>query len=342
MNTRFSLTQGCAASFAAALVAVTLALSAVRSSATESTAIVSTNVYGSGKQFTTTVERRSQGDLSAEDLHQASLLVSQFLTHVNQAIQELTDTHTDAARTDIEKAQSLAKVVHDLLPITTVTTTVKDAQGKEIYHDEQQAQDDQIPIYMGDVALDLIEPIVEAKKDEAALKGVKLADAKVIHTAVLVDLNYAERKLKRATELIAKPQEASAELALIQSDGVHFYAHPEDNPLVEAQQALRLAERMVREKKFEGAKANLVTAKLQLEAYRALVGSDAGMAVADLEKEIQELSSELQSPGSADQIRAMWDNVTGWFKSESGQAHQTTTNPVPGITTNSVSSISSR
>jgi len=331
MNTRFSLTHGCAACSAATLVAVALALFAVRSSASESTPNVSTSVYGSGKQFQTTVERRSQGDLSAEDLHQASLLASQFLTHANQAMEELADMHTDAARTDIEKAQSLAKVVHGLLPTTVVTTTVKDAQGKEIYRDEQQVQDDQIPIFTGDVATEVVEPIIEAKQDYAALKGVKLADAKIIHTAVLVDLNYAERKLKRAVELMAKPQEASTELALIQSDGVHFYAHQEDNPLVEAQQALRLAERMVREKKFEGAKANLVTAKLQLEAYRALVGPDAGMAVADLEKDIQGLSGELQTPGAADQIRGMWDKVTGWFKRESGQAHQTATNSVPTI-----------
>jgi hypothetical protein len=310
---------------------VALVLFAVRSPAAESTANVSTNTYGSGKQFTTTVERRSQGDLSAEDLHQASLLTSQFLTHVNQAMQELADTHTDAARSDIEKAQSLAKVVHGLLPTTVVTTTVKDGQGKEVYHDEQQVQDDQIPIYAGDVAMEVVQPIIEAKKDDAALKGVKLADAQIIHTAVLVDLNYAERKLKRALELMAKPQEASTELALIQSDAVHFYAHQEDNPLVQVQQALRLAERMVREKKFEGANANLVTAKLQLEAYRALVSPDAGLAVSDLQKEIQNLSSELQTPGAADQIRGMWDKVTGWFKRESSQAHQTTTNSVPSI-----------
>ena len=331
MNTKVSLTHGWAACSAATLVAVALALSAARSSASASTANVSTNVYGSGKQFQTTVERRSQGELSAEDLHQASLLASQLLTHVNQAMEELADMHADAARTDIEKAQLLAKVVHGLLPTTVVTTTVKDAQGKEIYRDEQQVQEGQIPIFSGDVATEVVEPIVEAKQDEAALKGVKLADAKIIHTAVLVDLNYAERKLKRAAELMAKPQEASAELALIQSDGVHFYAHQEDNPLVEAQEALRLAERMVREGKFEGAKANLVTAKLQLEAYRALVGPDAGMAVADLEKDIQGLSGELQTPGAADQIRGMWDKVTGWFKRESGQAHQTATNSVPTI-----------
>lgn len=312
-----------AARSAAALVAVALALAAAQLPAAEATANVSTNTYGSGKQYKTTVERHSHGELSAEDLHQASLLTSQFLTHVNAAIQQLADARADAARVEIEKAQSLARIVRSLLPTTLVTTTVSDAQGKQIYRNEQQVQDDQIPIYAGDIALEVVEPIVEAKRDEAALKGVKLAEAELIRTAVLVDLNFAERKLKRAMELIAKPPEASAELTLIQTAGVRIYAHKEDSPLVDVQHALRLAERMVREKKFDGAKLNLQTAKIQLEAYRALVDAGTGLPAADLEKEIQKLSAELHSPGAADKIRGMWDKVTGWFKHQPGQAQQT-------------------
>lgn len=325
MKTRFSLEHIGAARFAAALVAVALALAAVRSPAAGSTANVSTNTYGSGKQYKTTVERQSRGDLSAEDLHQASLLTSQLLTHVDKAAQQLADARSDSARVELEQAQALVKVVRGLLPTTIVTTIVQDAQGKEVYRHEQRVQDDQIPIYSGAVAMEVVEPIIEAKKDEAALKGVRLADAEMIHTAVLVDVNYVERKLTRATELIAKPQEATAELALIQTAGVRFYAHKEDSPLVDVQHALRLAERMVREKKYDGAKLNLQTAKLQLEAYRALMDTGAGGPAASLEKEIQKLSSELQTPGAADKIRGMWDKVASWFKRESGQAHQTTT-----------------
>ena len=178
--------------------------------------------------------------------------------------------------------------------------------------------------FEGQVALEVVEPIVEAKRDEAALKGLKLAEADVIRTSVLVDLGFVERKLKRATELIAKPKEASDELAQAQSQGVHFYTHKEDSPLVDVQHALRLAERMVREKKYEGAKANLQTAKLQLEAYRALVGDVAGQSAATLEKDIQKLSGELQTPGSAEKIGGMWDKVASWFRREANQAHQTT------------------
>jgi hypothetical protein len=326
MKTRFSLKHICAARFAAALVAVAFALAAVQSPATESTANVSTNTYGSGKLFKTSVERQSEGDLSAEDLHQASLLTSQLLGHVNKATHLLADNQSSGARSEIERAESLLKVVRGLLPTTVVTTTVRDAQGKEIYHNVERVQDDQIPIFEGQVALEVVEPIVEAKRDEAALRGLKLAEADVIRTSVLVALGFVERKLKRAMELVAKPKEASEELAQVQIQGVRFYTRKEDSPLVDVQHALRLAERMVREKKYEGAKVNLQTAKLQLEAYRALVGDTAGQSAESLEKEIQKLSGELQTPGAAEKIGGMWNRVASWFRREAGQAHQTTTN----------------
>ena len=61
MKTRFGLKDIGAARFAAALVAVALAPAGVRSLAAEPTANVSTNIYGSGKQYKTTIERQSEG-----------------------------------------------------------------------------------------------------------------------------------------------------------------------------------------------------------------------------------------------------------------------------------------
>jgi hypothetical protein len=282
-----------------------------------------TGTYGSGKNYKTTVERQSAGELSAEDLHQASLLSSQLLMHLNAAARHCTDGRGDSAKPEIEKAQSLAGIVRTLLPTTTVTTIVKDAQGNEVYRDAQKVQDDQVPIFSGAVAVEVIEPLLEAKKDQAALKGLKLADADVIHTAVLADLSYLERKLNRAAQLLDKPIEAAAQLALAQTLGVRFTAHKEDSPLVEVEHALRLAERMVQEKKFDGAKANLQLAKLRLEAYRGLVGPNEARPAADLEKEIEKVSSEIDKPGVAERIRGMWDKATSWFTRETGQARET-------------------
>jgi hypothetical protein len=299
-----------------------LALSVARSDAAAS-ANVTTNTYGSGKLYKTSVERQTEGELSAEDLHQASVLTSQLLMHLNKAAQQLGDSQSDSARSEMQKAESLLKVVRGLLPTTVVTTTVRDAQGREIYREVERVQDDQISIFEGQVAVEVVEPIVEAKKDEAALKGLKLAEADLIRTSVQVDLGFVERKLKRAAELIVKPKEAVAELAQAQSQGIRFYAHKEDSPLVDVQHALRLAERMAREKKFEGAKANLQLAKLGLETYRSLAGAEAGKSITDLQKEVEKVSGELQSPGVAEKIRSMWEKATSWFTRESGQAQQT-------------------
>ncbi len=318
------LTDNVVRSTALVLCAAGLALSGLCNlRAEEQPAKPTTGTYGSGKNYKTTIQRQSEGELSAEDLHQASLLSSQLLMHLNAAALQCIDGKGNTAKTEIEKAEVLAGIVRKLLPTTTVTTTVADSQGKEVYRDVQKVQDEQIPIFSGSVAVEVVEPLVEAKKDEAALKGLKLADADVIHTAVLADLGYIERKLARAVQLLTKPEEAAAQLVLAQKDGIRFSVHQEDSPLVEVQHALRLAERMVQEQKYDGAKANLQAAKLRLEAYRGLVGGTQASAVGNLEKEIEKISSELGKPGVADQIRGMWDKATSWFKRENGQARQT-------------------
>ncbi len=244
--------------------------------------------------------------------------------HLNSAARHCLDGKADSAKPEMEKAQSLGSIIRAMLPTTTVTTVVKDQQGKEVYRDEQKVQDDQIPVFSGAIALEVVEPIVEAKKDQALLKGLKLADADVIHTSMLADLGYIERKLGRALQLLDKPEDAAAQLALAQNVGIRLTMHKEDSPLVEVQHALRLAERMVQEKKYDAAKANLQLARLRLEAYRGLVGPAQAKPAADLEKEIEKISSELEKSGVADRIRGMWDKATSWFKRESGQAHDTT------------------
>ena len=146
---------------------------------------------------------------------------------------------------------------------------------------------------------------------------------------MLVDLSYVERKLKRAGELLAKPQEALAELALAQAGGVHFHAHKSDVPLMDVQVALSLAERMVDQKQYGAAKDSLLVAKQRLEAYRQLMGKNAAAAVAELEKEIEKLSLDLQDSGVTNTLRNLWARVTKLFQQEPGQAHEIATAEQP-------------
>ena len=64
-------------------------------------------------------------------------------------------------------------------------------------------------------------------------------------------------------------------------------------------------------------------AKQRLEAYRQLRGKNAAAAVAELEKEIEKLSLDLQDSGVTNTFRNLWARVTKLFQQEPGQAHET-------------------
>src|SRR5208282_3569289 len=178
---------------------------------------------GSGKQYKTTVERKTEGDLAGEDFRQASLLTSRVVLHLNKAALYLGGEKNDQARQELESGLSLIGIVRRLLPTTTVTTIVRDNEGKEVYRYVDRVQEDSIPLHEGLVAVNMMEPITDAKQGEAAVHGVRLADAELIHTSVLVKLDYVESKLNRALRLLKdKPEDALAQLALAQSQGVDY------------------------------------------------------------------------------------------------------------------------
>lgn len=291
---------------------------------------------GSGKQFKTTVDRKTEGELSPEDFRQASLLTSRIVMHLNDAASNLLDERVGEARKELEQAVALVGVVRKLLPTTTVTTVVHDADGKEVYRDVDRVQEDRIPLFEELIAVNILEPITEAKEDAAELAGVRLADADLLHTSVLVELDYVERKLNRALKLLEKEdgaEEAVAQLLLAQSHGVSFDVNKEDNPLVNAQMALQLAERMVEQGREEAAKANLQLAKNHLELYRGLLAKGETEHVRKLQGEITKLQGAIASKDAAETIRGFWDRVTSWFAQAPGETRATATeakDPQPG------------
>lgn len=280
---------------------------------------------GSGTLYTTTVERTKEGELSAEDFRQASLLASRIVMHLNRAVVQLNEQRAEEAREELAKGVALVGVVRDLLPTTVVTTLVRNSGGEEVYRHVDRVQDDRLPLHEGLVAVKVVEPIVEAKQEAASLEGIRLADADLLHTSVLVELDYVERKLDRALDLLDdKPEEALAQLVLAQSHGVTFSVNREDNPLVEAQLALQLAERMVNQDRHKAAKANLQLAKNHLALYRDLIAEDEESEhVGELEEAITKLQSNITKNEAVAEIREFWDRVAGWFVRKPGEARST-------------------
>ncbi len=246
------------------------------------------------------------------------------MAHLNGATEKLADQDREGARTEIQKARTLVRVVRDMLPVTEVVTAVKDSSGNEVYRDVRRVQDDMIPIFQGLVEMEVVRPIVDARKEQAAVRGVELTDADLIYTSVLVDLSYVERKLARAEALLDEPVAALAQLVLAQTNGIHFRSDEIDDPLVEAQSALRLAERNLADGRIEGARRNLARARVHLETYRGLVGQARAEEVAELERQVTDLAAKIEEPGATERLRSYWHRVTGWLRRESGEAHTTT------------------
>ncbi len=306
--------------FAAVLLAVSPALAKSSNSQKKDESVITT---GSGDRYKTTVERSSQGELSAQDLHQASLLASKVVSHINKAAEHLVDMKSDDAQPELEKAKVLCGIIRDLLPVTTVTTVVTNAEGTEVYRDVDKVQDDRIPLYSGMIERKVLEPVEDAKKKEVETNGLRLAEADVVHTSVLVDISYVERKIRRALALLDKPEKALDELGRAQTAGIELSVSEEDTPLVAVQEALRLAERMVEEGKIDAAKDNLQLAQMHLETYRALVGKEAGTKIKKLQDDITEVSAKLHMKEAGAKIRGFWERVVSWFKKGVHEAHTT-------------------
>lgn len=301
------------------MLAVVAALTVLLFSAAASAA-TGESVSGTLPGYRTKVERETKGTLSEEDLRQTSLLGSQVLLHLNLAMHDLEDGNSSQGSEQIGKALTLVGVVHEMLPVMVETMIVTDSNGKEVYRHTQRSQDDLIPIYQEMTAVDVVQPILDVRWDQAAVKGVKLADVDVVHTSVLADLGYIERRLKKAKELVQTPDKALEQLSLAHEHGLRFSVEKKDSPLLSAQRSLRLAEKQAEEKNFTAAQANLLSARNQLTIYRGLIQDDAGKAeVQKLENEIQKLEHDLDQK-SAGVIRGFWQRVTGWMSKTPGEA----------------------
>jgi len=105
-------------------------------------ATASRSVTGSEDGYQTFVERSTEGELSDQDFRQVSLLTSLVVGHVNAAVADMLDDQADRARAELDRAQTLIRVIRDILPVTRVETVVKDPRGNEVYRHDEEVQDD--------------------------------------------------------------------------------------------------------------------------------------------------------------------------------------------------------
>ncbi len=290
-----------------------------------------TRERGSGKPYKTVVKREQQGEITESDLRQASLLSSQLVLHTNEAVKRLRAEEVDKAKQEIRKGRKLVGFIRELLPVTKVTTIVKKQDGKQVYKDVRKVRQDEIRIYENSAALGIVDPLSDAKKKDKEKKpkqGVQVAGAQLVQTAMLADVSYIDRQLRRAKTHLKQDKVEKAVEALTQAKvrGVQFHVDRKNHPLVQAEAALRLAERMAKLDRTTAVRANLRRARSSLGLYASgLDDRERIKKVRTAEQTLKQLLSkeDVTSEKAVKQIRSLWQRFRQWLQPKQGEARKT-------------------
>src|SRR3954452_14153372 len=148
--------------------------------------------FGAEGGYRTEVKSETKGVLSQEDRRQVSLLAAQVFQHIDEARQALDADDAKQARTEINKGRDAVKAVRALLPRTTVRTKTTAPDGKVIYEDEREVQEDRVPLFEGMIHARTPAPLQEAQRDASRIAAVRVVESETISTEVMADLDTVE------------------------------------------------------------------------------------------------------------------------------------------------------
>ena len=283
--------------------------------------------FGAEGGYRTEVKSETHGTLSQDDRRQVSLLAAQVFQHVDEARKAIDADDVTRAGKEVDKGKEAIKAIRALLPRTTVHTRTTAPDGKVIYEDEREVQEDQVPLYEGMVQARTLAPILAARRDTAQIAGVRVVESEAISTAVTADLDLVEAQLARAAKALndKKSDDAAAALLLAQVQGVDIRYNKEDTPLAEARDAIWLAKRALEENNSAQARANLAIARTRLEVYRQVLPEDRRQDVTQMLSQVNQMEAQLRKEANQPTDRAertrqgnavtqWWDEVNQWFK----------------------------
>jgi hypothetical protein len=283
--------------------------------------------FGPEGGYRTEVRSETKGTLSQDDRRQVSLLAAQIFQHVDEARGAIDADDMNRARKEVQKGLEAIKAIHAMLPRTSVRTRTTAPDGKVIYEDEREVQDDRVPLFEGMLHARTLAPIQEAQQDASRVAGVRVVESETISTEVMADLGYVEGQLGRAARALdeKKAEDATRALLMAQVRGVDLRYNKEDSPLAEARDAIWLARRALEENNTVQAQANLGVARQQLEIYRQVLPEARRQDVTQMLNEVGQLERQLQQEGKstasgAERTRQggaatqWWERLNGWIK----------------------------
>lgn len=264
--------------------------------------------------LTTHVVRSAASEPSAAELNHASHLAAHVIAQVADARFAIELRQPDKAVAALQKARRLAELLRVLLPKTQVRTTVRDRNGKTVYQDIRDVQDERIAVMDSMVRMEIVEPVREALRSE----DEKNTDMSVRHTRMFLQLGFAERRLAEAERLLEeRPDQADRSLRLLLVNGVEFENVAQHRSLADARDSLWSAQWAASNEDFAEARAHLVAAQEALVQYGQKLQPAEREQAKVLRAEIDSLAEILGGDGNRKPVVPRIQNALGkvrrWF-----------------------------
>lgn len=283
--------------------------------------------YGASGGYRTEVRSETKGTLGEEDRRQVAVLTAQIFQHIDEARQAIDADEEKRAGEEVEKGRQALRAIRGLLPKISVETKTTAADGKVVYEDKREIQEDRVPLFEGMLHEQTLAPVIEAKRNSVETAGVRVVKSETINTEAVADLGVVESQLTKAAKALEKGKTETAAKALAEAQvrGVEFFYSKEDTPLAEARDALWLARRSLEENNAAQARVNLNVARERLRLYRQVAPEERRSEIDRMLQDAERLENQLRQENvqtgrvgdrsrQGNAVTRWWEQVNTWFK----------------------------
>ncbi len=231
-----------------------------------------------------------------------------ILRQIASARGAIHDKKPEAAKEDLQKVDSLIKIIKAGRPVAKVKDHIWVAKKHLDYENTQEVAADLIPIYSDFIDIEDFIPVEQARKDldkagESLKKGDKKAakeqlaavDEAMVYTEIDLPLSNTERQVELARGFLDQDKLQEADNALkAAEDGVQLLSMGVESPLVKAHHSLLQATENYTAKKYDAAKADLKKAGSWIERAGKSGDKKIRQEAAKLEKSLEHLEDKLK------------------------------------------------
>ncbi|MGD8940402.1 MAG: YfdX family protein [Gammaproteobacteria bacterium] len=263
--------------------------------------------------------------ISAQEEQTISSAATKVLRHIAQARADLKNKDAEAAKTQLDKAETLFKIIEVSMPVNKVKDRIWVAKKHLEYEDSQEVIPDLVPIYSSlDELVDFM-PVEQAKQhlDKAkehlkqknkqkAIEELDETDAALVYTEIDLPLKITRQRVASAQADIAKGNlEQAGKTLKAAEESVSFMSVDVDEPLTVAKSSLWSAIRNYSAHAYDKTKTDLERAIKYLQTAAQSADETTRSEAAKLVKEAKALEDKVQSHSTetAKRLDHLWHHT---------------------------------